>query len=384
MKRPRIGIVSLFYGESGGAELFASEVADRLAESGEFDIHVIAHRWRDRTGKIAFHRIAFRKWPRSVQKLSLSRSVRKLAIEGRFDLIHSHELLDVADVVTFGAPAALWPKVQGKRGIGLRTAVNRRIERRLLFSQRLRWVLANSEQSVRWLMSEYPELAGRPVQVKTIYPGVDIRRFAPPGSGEREAGRAELARRFGWEASDPLGLFVGNNWDHKGLGTALRAIRILREKGYPARLLVMGSDRKREKWIAAILGLGLQPADVAFLGEVRDGREAYFKVADFLILLSRFESFGTVVLEAAACGLPVILSSRVPAKEILPEVGRSLIEDPMDSLGASQAMEEWIRNRTAREKLVSELAQAARAHSWEAAAEATAMVYRDCLAHRRA
>ncbi|WP_018290385.1 glycosyltransferase family 4 protein [Verrucomicrobium sp. 3C] len=382
MKRSRIAVVSLFYGESGGAELFASEVTDRLAESGEFDVHVLAHRWKDRTGKIAFHRIDFRKWPRSLQKFSLSLSVRKVAAVEGFDLVHTQELLDAADVVTFGAPVALWPKVQGKRGVQLRTEVDRRIERRLLLSNRLQCILANSNQSARWLMAEYPELAGRPVEVETVYPGVDLQRFTPPSPNERGAGRAELADRFGWNVSDPVGLFVGNYWDHKGLGTALRAIRILRGKSCPVRLLVMGNDRERARWLSVIVGLGLAVTDVAFLGEVAEGREAYFKASDFLVLLSRFESFGTVVLEALASGLPVILSGRVPAREILPQDAGSLIEDPMDFLGASEAMEEWIRNPAAREKLASQAAQVARAYSWEAAAEKTAAVYRDCLARK--
>lgn len=384
MRRPRIAVVSLFYGESGGAELFASEVADRLAESGEFEIHVLAHRWKDRTGKIVCHRIDFRKWPRSMQKRSVSLSVRRMVAEERFDLIHTHELIDLADVVTFGAPVALWPKIQEKRGVGgLRTAVNRRIERQLFFSSRLRWVLANSNQSLSWLMAEYPELAAGRVAVRTVYPGVDGRRFAPASPEERKAGRAALVGRFGWQTADAIGLFVGNNWEHKGLGGALRAIRILQERGFPARLLVMGSDRKKEKWLPEISGLGLNPRDVAFLGEVGEGREAYFQAADFLVLLSRFESFGMVVLEAVASGLPVILSSRVPAKEILPAGGGNIIEDPMDSLAVSRAMEEWIRNPGARERLASQGPQAARAYSWETAAAATAAIYRDCLACKR-
>ncbi|MDD2676338.1 MAG: glycosyltransferase family 4 protein, partial [Methylacidiphilaceae bacterium] len=300
MKRPRIAVVSLFYGESGGAELFASEVTDRLAESGEFDVHVLATRWRDRTGKITFHRIDLRKWPRSLQKLSLSLSIRKMAAEEGFDLVHTHELLDVADVVTFGAPIALWPKIQGKRGVPLRTVVDHRVEGRLLLSDRLRWILTNSNQSVRWLRAEYPELAGRPVRVETLYPGVDLRRFAPPSRDERESSRARHAGRFGWKTSDPVGLFVGNYWEHKGLGTALRAIRILREKNCSVRLLVMGNDRRKERWLSKMADLGLKAEDVAFLGEVAEGREAYFKAADFLVLLSRFDSFGAVVLEAVA------------------------------------------------------------------------------------
>ncbi|QSR84235.1 glycosyltransferase family 4 protein [Methylacidimicrobium sp. B4] len=382
MKCPRIAVVSLFYGESGGAELLASEVSDRLAESGEFEIHVLAHRWKERTRKIVYHPVDFRRWPRVTQKRSLCLAVRKAVAEERFDLIHSHELIDLADVVTFGAPVGLWPRMQGKGGVGLRMMVNRGIERRLLSSRRLRWILANSNQSAQWLAEEYPELIGPPVEVKTLYPGVDGGRFAPPCPVAREAARAELAARFGWEPSDPVGLFVGNNWEHKGLGSTLEALRILRQKAYPARLLVIGSDRKKERWLARIRSLGLPAGDVAFLGEVGEGREDYFRAADFLILLSRFESFGTVVLEAVASGLPVILSNRVPAKEILPEDAGSVIEDPMDALGASRAIEEWIRKPKAREGLVAGALQAARTHSWDAVAAATAAVYRDCLARK--
>ncbi|CAB4244470.1 putative Glycosyltransferase [Methylacidimicrobium sp. AP8] len=379
MKRPRVAVVSLGYGEAGGAELLASEVADRLAESEEFEIHVLAHRWKERTGKIVYHRIDLRKWPRTLQKQALSLAVRRIAARERFDLIHSHELIDLADVVTFGAPVALWPRLRAGGRAGFRTLLERKIERRLLFSGRLRWVLANSNQSVRWLMAEYPELARRPVRVKTLYPGVDPRRFAPPDPAEREAARAELAARFGWPAYDPVGLFVGNGWEHKGLGSALEAMGILRRNGHPVRLLVMGSERNKGKWPSAMRAAGLRGADVAFLGNVEEGRERFFRAADFLLLLSRFESFGMVVLEAVASGLPVIVSGRVPAREIVPEGAGTVIEDPMDGAAASRAIEEWLGKPGARDLLAAGAVQTARAHSWDAVAAATAAVYRDCL-----
>ena len=64
--------------------------------------------------------------------------------------------------------------------------------------------------------------------------------------------------------------------------------------------------------------LGIDEA-VTFAGTQVDGLERYYRAADIFIMLSKFDTFGMVVLEAMASGLPAIVSPNVGAKDLVVE-----------------------------------------------------------------
>jgi rhamnosyl/mannosyltransferase len=126
----------------------------------------------------------------------------------------------------------------------------------------------------------------------TIIPfGIDTDRFAP--SPQRDSGRPFTA------------LFVGQLRHYKGVDDLIRAMAHLPPS---ARLLIAGQGPRRADWEALSRALGLA-GRVTFLGKVSDADlPALYRSADVLVLpsTSRAESFGIVLIEAMASGLPCL------------------------------------------------------------------------------
>lgn len=149
----------------------------------------------------------------------------------------------------------------------------------------------------RALRGSYPHLRPRTVVIGN---GVDVDRYRPPTETERSAARAGLG--LGPEALALV--FVGHEFDRKGLPLILDAM-----VGSPDRvhLIVVGGSpdmlvRLRET--AAARGLAER---VHAVGRTPDP-VPYFHAADVFVLPSAYESYGLVVLEAMACGLPVVVT----------------------------------------------------------------------------
>jgi UDP-glucose:(heptosyl)LPS alpha-1,3-glucosyltransferase len=135
-------------------------------------------------------------------------------------------------------------------------------------------------------------------KIDVIMNGTDTTHFRPredcsPGS----AGR----RRRGDD--DVLFLVVAHNPRLKGVDTVFHSLAVLAGQGLPVRLAVAGgADDAVWRGLAARLGIGEL---VTFLGRVDDMRPIY-DAADALVHPTRWDACSLVVLEALACGLPVI------------------------------------------------------------------------------
>jgi len=155
-----------------------------------------------------------------------------------------------------------------------------------------------------------------PDKFAAIPPGIDLERFRP---GPKDAA---LLARYGFAPEDRVVLFVGGlDRAHafKGVGLLLEAWRGLAMDR--ARLLVVGQGDLREGYrkTAEELGLG---RSVVFAEPVGPAElAAHYRLADLFVLPSTdsSEAFGIVLVEAMACGVPVLASD-------LPGV-RSVVED---------------------------------------------------------
>jgi glycosyltransferase involved in cell wall biosynthesis len=152
-------------------------------------------------------------------------------------------------------------------------------------------VVAVSRGIADELRAHYPTIANLIVVIPN---GVDIERFSP-SSTERALTRSKLGL-----ADDALvAIFVGGDWERKGLALAIEAIAQTPEW----ILLVVGrGDHKHYRALAA----RSRAADrVHFLGQVAD-TVPVFQAADVLVLPTAYEADPLVALEAAATGVPVI------------------------------------------------------------------------------
>jgi UDP-glucose:(heptosyl)LPS alpha-1,3-glucosyltransferase len=166
------------------------------------------------------------------------------------------------------------------------------------------------------------------------------------------------------------------NFELKRLDLILKGMAAVvdgEKKNSNLKLLVVGKgDEKRFKILARDLGISKR---VRFVGVTREV-EKYYMAANIFAMPSRFDTFGLVVLEAMAAGLPVIISRSVGARDLVKQgiTGFVLSEDPSISeiaTSLSSLLEPEKR------KLMGENGRRiACLHSWDKTAKRVADLYR--------
>lgn len=374
-KLPRVAVVIPKYGLVGGSERFAFEVTERLARSGHYEMHVFANRWQAADGSpVVFHRVPLVKFPRSLRPWSFAWFAQRMIARGEFDLAHSHDRLFHADLFSLhGVPHAGWVRDVRNKTPSLFDHAIMAIERRMIANGAKSWFLPVSSLAQEMFRQEYGNLPGR---WQVMHPGVNVTRFATP---DRRACREAIRQHYGIAETDFLLMFVGMNFEVKGLDSILSAIaRTRATQPYPAiRLLVVGKGNEaRYRKLAQSLGV----ADaIVFAGEQTTGLEQYYRAADALILLSAFDTFGMVVLEAMAAGLPVVVSSNVGAKDIVEDgINGFVIQNARDADETANRIM-GILDGLKRKIMGDAAAHSSTIHTWERLAAELDVVYQTIL-----
>ena len=133
-----------------------------------------------------------------------------------------------------------------------------------------------------------------------------------------------------------MALIVAHNFHLKGVDTLLASMRRLQTAGRETRLVIVGG-KHIDSWQRHVARLGLSE-QVVFVGRVDDPLP-YYAAADYYVHPTYYDPCSLVVLEAAACGLPLITSRYNGASELFCE-GKDmiLIDDPADDVELAEAM----------------------------------------------
>jgi glycosyltransferase involved in cell wall biosynthesis len=158
-------------------------------------------------------------------------------------------------------------------------------------------VVALSHGVGRELITDY---ALDPTRIVTINNPVDIEGWHRRAS----AARAGAAPWGAFGAGGPVLVAVGRLIRQKGFDLLLRALARCRRAGQSARLVIIGEGPERDSLDALTRELGLTHR-VRMAGFIADPAPWYAH-GDVFVLPSRWEGFGHVIVEAMACGLPVI------------------------------------------------------------------------------
>ena len=223
---------------------------------------------------------------------------------------------------------------------------------RVLHSSRV--IVADSESTRRDVVQSY---GVAPDKVRVVYPGYDPGTYSPNGGGRR-----------GDSTAGSYVLYVGNLLPHKNLLCLLDALAIVRRR-QPVRLVIRGDGQPGYARAVRrrVETLGLSSA-VSFQGYAAEGqlRDLYAGAA-CLVLPSLREGFGLPVLEAMACGTPVVTS----ASSSLPEVGgdAALQVDPHDAIDLADAIYRVLTETHLREDLIERGLKWVRGFSWRRTAE---------------
>jgi UDP-glucose:(heptosyl)LPS alpha-1,3-glucosyltransferase len=209
----------------------------------------------------------------------------------------------------------------------------RALERRQYLGATRPLVIVNSEM-VRGHFQHY--LGISPSELRVVRSAIDPVRFA---EHDRPRRRVEWRGRWGIGPQEAVALFAAINYQLKGLEPLLHAVSLL-PAGRPFRLLVVGS-RKTGPYERLARQLGIADR-VCFAGHCADMRNGYF-AADFLVHPTFYDPCSLVVLEALACGLPVLTSRYNGASELLSPLREGyVIDDPHDHDRLAWCMEQLL------------------------------------------
>ena len=214
-------------------------------------------------------------------------------------------------------------------------------------------------------------------RLRIIYNGVDTARFSP---GDSPQERALLRRRLA-AGERVLFLIATHNYWLKGVHTALRALRMMERRGADsAHLAVIGRgpvaafERKARQ-----LGVAHR---VTFCGPVGD-QVPYLRAADVFLHPTFYDACSLAVLEAWACGLPVITSVYNGAAELMtPGIEGMIVRDPASAAELAAAMGAML-DEPSRRAMGANARHLALQHPLEANFTAIEQTYRDAVAARR-
>jgi glycosyltransferase involved in cell wall biosynthesis len=186
-----------------------------------------------------------------------------------------------------------------------------------------------------------------------------------------------LAKRLGFDAERAYVLFVGTLEPRKNLPLLLEAFALLR-RSLDVQLLIVGARGWLDEPIFAAharSGVGDAARFVGSLGE--EDLAVLYSHAGVFVLPSLYEGFGLPVLEAMACGAPVVSSNAGPLTEVAGEA--AILLKPEEPAAWASALLDVLTNASLSGQLRARGFTRAAEFSWERTARATREVYREAL-----
>ncbi len=222
-------------------------------------------------------------------------------------------------------------------------------------------IIAVSEATREDVVSHLPVSRRR---VHVVHEGIDP-RFTADAAGDPPA--LDLPERYL--------LFVSTLEPRKNVAAIVRAFTLLAEWGYPGHLVLVGRWGWRTESIRAQLAASAVRDRIVHLDYVeRSLLPHLYRRADVLLFPSLLEGFGLPILEAMACGTPVVTSGR----SAMPEVAgpAAVYVDPDRPQGIASAVQALLEDDRHRERLIALGRERAARFSWRESAAATAQVLR--------
>ncbi len=210
-------------------------------------------------------------------------------------------------------------------------------------------------------------------KLRVIPLGVQAEFIARPAQGADQA----LLARLG--VAGPYLLHVGNHKPHKNAEGLLKAYQLLANdrRGSVPPLLMVGGFPPDGELAARAQAMGLA-GKVRCIGRVeRDELAALFRSAAVFVYPTLYEGFGLPVLEAMACGVPVVAGDIQAVEEV---AGDAVLRvNPRDIVELAGAVRRILAHADLRHELCARGLARAQDYSWSKAAQATLAVYRSVL-----
>jgi len=371
--RLRIGLVAHDVHDHGGMERAFAELIRRAHESYRFVV-ISAELASDLRPLVEWRRIRIPRRPVPLRFTLFFFAAGIRLARARVDVIHTLGALvpnraDIATVQFCHAGFRERRLSKSEPGKPFLRRLNTRVARALGFAVE-RWFYGTGRVDVLAPVSEgvaseltrhYPRI---PVAVTPN--GVDVDRYRPD-----ESVRRLLRTEQGVAPGDVVALFVGGDWDHKGLAVAIEGIADAADRGDGSlRLWVVGrGDEDRFAALATDFGVG---DAVRFFGP-RSDTERFYQAADIFVLPTLYETFSIATYEAAACGLPVVATPVSGISDLVRDDAGFLVDRTPDQV--AEALHRLVADPSLRRRIGEAGRRRAQTFTWDRSVDSVLALY---------
>lgn len=311
----RLAIIRQRYAPAGGAERFFEGALEALLERN-VAISLYTRSW-PQTKLQLIEPVICNPWYSGslLREWGFARSACRAIARSKANLVESHERLLCCDIYRArDGVHAVWQeeRMKGASGLGrLRLALSpynrymQTMERRLFASPWLQAVICNS----RMVKDEIRDRFGvAESKLHVVYNAVDSEVFHPRLREQRPA----VLKRLGVDESATVFLLVGSGYEHTGAGAAIEA---LAELPSSTRLVIAGRERHARRYHELAQAMGVAERVIVAAADL-DLRSCY-GAADVFVLPTLYDPAPESTLEAMACELPIVTSTKSGAAELV-------------------------------------------------------------------
>ena len=341
----------------GGAELDLQNTINELATNSKFNITLLSRNWESENldSSIKIHKLNPFYIGRTWRDFSFANHVYQYLQKNQFDIVQSNERIIGSQIFRAGDGLHIsWLNICQyffkKKLTSFSLYHNYQLinEKKLLNSKQLKTVICIAKLGREEVCKYYPECKA---ELPIFYIGVDLNKFTPRLN---DRSRIKIAKTIAneknnWSAEKLTLIFVGSGFRRKGLNYAIAAIANTKD----IQLIIIGADKNQNRFKKMAENLKVDHR-IYFAGGQKNVIDFYHS-ADALILPTIYDPFGIVVLEALACGLPVITTTNCGAKDLIIENQNGYIIDDFTNISFSKKIE-----KLKEKKLLEEMGKAAR------------------------
>ena len=364
-------LVRNFNRNAGGAERYCVELSERLSENNE--VHIYSQTFDEKLPTIEFRKISkyFDK-PRFLNQLLFSYLTKK-ATSGKFDIVHSHEMVSDADIYTIHVPCfkSDWINSKGIRKFlkNLNTLLSPRkigylwLEKKQMQNSSKRHFISVSGYLSRNIEQCYPLIKN----ISIAHPGISEKfiQNESNNNGQLQSLKEELSI----PESSFIILLVANNYQKKGLSTTLKALEIL--KKHNIYLVIAGKGEQKKTNITKSIS-----NNIYFLGAINNMANLYCQV-DLLIHPTLADTFGMAPLEAMSFKLPVIISNMKYCgfSEHINDTQALILDDPKDETELANKIDFLYENIEDRNRIAQNGFELSKKITWDNTLHQTLLAY---------
>ncbi len=362
----RIALVSEFYyPHVGGVTEHVENLAGELARLGHPALVITSNmKGQQRDGphvrRVGTSRVIYSNG--SFARITTGRNLR-----GRIEAILREERIDLVHVQGGLAPVLGWVAPAAARRLGLPVVATFHswFPRSVAFRLLRPWAQREMDRLAAAIAVSQPVVEANSRYVtadwQIIPNGVNVHLFQPDGRRPTDALEA-----------GPRLLFLGRLDPRNGLDTVLRAMPGILAQFPKARLVVVGDGPLRPYYERLARPLG---SAVQFVGQVYHERPQFYSTCDLYLCPTRRASFGITLLEAMACGRPMVVADITGFRELVGSIGCAVLVPPEDPQAWASTVTGLLGDPARRAAMGAVGLAAAAEYSWSRIARQVLEVY---------